>query len=82
MNIEDTGIDKVGLSFNDNNTRGHIFRIQKSRCIKTSRQQTFPIRCINDWNTLSDETEECDIYFKTKLDKHWSGKRFELDQVY
>ena len=84
VNIEDTSIDKFSLSFNDNNTRGHIFRIQKPRCIKTSRQQTFPIRCINDWNTLPDEIVECEtvLSFKTTLDKHWSGKRFELDQVY
>ena len=31
-NIEDTDAAKFGLEFNDNNTRGHIFKLQKPRC--------------------------------------------------
>ena len=83
-NIEDTNIDKFGLSFNDNNTRGHIFKLQKPRCSKSFRQQTFPIRCIDDWNALPENIVQSEtvLKFKTELDKKWGGRRFALDPVY
>ena len=37
--IEDTDVAKFGLEFNDNNTRGHIFKLQKPRCNMSFRQQ-------------------------------------------
>lgn len=83
-NIEDTNIDKFGLSFNDNNTRGHIFKLQKPRCSKSFRQQTFPIGCIDDWNALPENIVESEtvLKFKTELDEKWGGRRFALDPVY
>ena len=48
--IEDTEVKKFGIVFNDNNTRDHIFKFQKQRCNRSFRQQTFPVRCIDDWN--------------------------------
>ena len=82
--IEDTEVEKFGLEFNDNNTRGHIFKLQKPRCNKSFRQQIFPIRCIDDWNVLQDKVVESEtvLGFKTQLDKAWKGKRFELEQIY
>ena len=50
--IEDTDVAKFGLEFNDNNTRGHIFKLQKPRCNKSFRQLSFSVRCIDDWNRL------------------------------
>ena len=50
--IEDTDVAKLGLEFNDNITRGHIFKLQKPRCNKPFRQKSFPVRCIDDWNRL------------------------------
>ena len=83
-NIEDTSVNKFGLSFNDNSTRGHIFKLQKPRCNKTFRSQTFPIRCIDDWNSLTYDVVESEtvILFKTRIDKIWSRRSFDTDQVY
>ena len=77
--IEDTDVAKFGLEFNDNNTRGHIFKLQKPRCNKSLRQQSFPVR----WNRLPDCVVESDTVpsFKTQLDKFLSGRRFDLDQI-
>ena len=75
-NIEDTDAAKFGLEFNDNNTRGHIFKLQKPRCNKSFRQQSFPVRCIDVWNRLPDCVVESDtvLSFKTQLDKFLSGR--------
>ena len=43
---EDIKPDKF-FEFNDNCTRGHLFKIVKPRCEKTLRLNSFPIRCIN-----------------------------------
>ena len=82
--IEDTDAAKFGLEFNDNNTRGHIFKLQKSRCNKSFRQQSFPVRCIDDWNRLPDYVVESDtvLSFKTQLGNFFSGRRFDLGQIY
>ena len=82
--IEDTDAAKFDLEFNDNNTRGHIFKLQKPRCNKKLRQQSFPVRCIDDWNRLPDCVVESDtvLSFKTQLDKFLRGRRFDLDQIY
>ena len=61
-----------------------FFKLQKPRYSKSFRQQTFPIRCIDDWNALPEYLVEIEtVYkFKTELDKIWSGRRFDLDHVY
>ena len=43
------------IFFFDNCTRGHLFKIVKPRCEKTLRLNSFPVRCINNWNTLSED---------------------------
>ena len=58
--IEDTDTAKFGLDFNDNNTRGHIIKLQKPKFNKSFRQQSFLVRCIDDWNRLPDCVEESD----------------------
>ena len=92
--IEDTDAAKFGLEFNDNSdpvwirddnkTWGDLFKLQKPRCNKSFRQQSFPVRCIDDWNRLPDCVVESDtvLSFKTQLDKFLSGRRFDLDQIY
>ena len=81
--IEDTDTAKFGLKSYDN-TRGHIFKLQKPICNKSFRQQSFPVRCIDDWNRLPDCVVESDtvLSFKTQLDKFLSGRRFDLYQIY
>ena len=78
-------MEKFGLEFNDNNTRGHSFKLQKPRCNKSFRQQSFPVCCIDDWNRLPDCVVESDTVlslFKTQLDKFLSGRGFDLDRIY
>ena len=65
--VEDTDMAKFGLEFNDNNTRDHIFKLQKPRYNKSFRQQSFPLRFIDDWNRLPDCVVESDTvctYFR------------------
>ena len=82
--IEDTDATKYGLEFNDNNTRGHIFKLKKPRCNKSFRQQSFPVCCIDDWNRLPDCVVESDtvLSFKTQLDKFLNGSQFDSGQIY
>lgn len=72
------------LEFNDNCTRGHIFKIQKPGCHKKLRLNAFPVRCINMWNSLSEEIVSSDtvLKFKTRLDRFLQSDRFNLAEIY
>jgi len=72
------------FSFNDNTTRGHIFRITKPQTNKTLRLNTFPVRCINSWNNLPEDVVLSDsvLTFKTKLDKLWWPRRYKTSNIY
>ncbi|KAH3863648.1 hypothetical protein DPMN_026636 [Dreissena polymorpha] len=76
-------IDKL-LTFNDNITRGHIYQIVKVLCNKSLRLNSFPHRCINDWNKLPEDIVLSDSIniFKSKLDKLWYPERFSLEEMY
>ena len=41
---------KFFFEFNDNCTRGHLFKIVKPKCEKTPRLNSFPVRFINKWS--------------------------------
>ena len=56
------------FEFNDNCTRGHLFKIVKPRCEKTLRLNSFPVHCINKWNTLSEDIVYNVTVFNSKLD--------------
>ena len=54
-------------------TRGHTYKIVKSRFKTSLRQKFFTQRSIDHWNTLPDEvvtSPTLDI-FKSRLDTHW-----------
>ncbi|MEW8547692.1 MAG: reverse transcriptase family protein, partial [Candidatus Thiodiazotropha sp.] len=72
------------FSFNDNITRGHIFRIYKPSVKKTLRKNVFPVRCIDAWNELPEEivTSQSTLSFKSSLDKLWRDKRYDVSQIY
>lgn len=72
------------FEFNDNCTRGHIFRITKPRCQKTLRLNSFPVRCIDLWNSLDEEIvcSETVLSFKTRLDKILLPDRYNLANIY
>jgi len=81
--FESCTVDKF-FEFNDNPTRGHIFKIMKPRCNKSLRQNSFSVRVIDMWNGLSEDTvcAKSVLSFKTKLDREWKSKRFVLDNIY
>ena len=72
------------VEFNDNCTRGHLFKIQKPSCRKKLRINAFPVRCINMWNSLTEEivTSATVLKFKTRLDRHLQPDRFNLAEIY
>ena len=82
------GVDDVDpekfFTFNDNCTRGHLFQLIKPHVRKSLRQNTFPVRCIDNWNALDEDLvlSENVLTFKTKLDKKWETRRFSLDEIY
>ena len=80
--VEDIDVDTF-FTFNDNNTRGHIFRITKPSVNKTLRLNSFPTRAIDSWNSLPESvvTSDSIVSFKTSLDKYWSYKKFD-DAIY
>lgn len=81
--LEDIDSERF-FQFNDNITRGHLFRISKPSVKKSLRLNTFPIRSIDNWNNLSEDIvlSNSVTTFKTKLDKYWCQKRFDLEGIY
>ena len=55
----------------------------KPRCEKTLRLNSFPVRCINKWNTLSEAIVCSDTVFKfkTRLDKVLLSERYILAEI-
>ena len=81
------GIDDIDSSklvtLNENTTRGHSLKLYKPRCLKSLRQNAFPARCIDDWNSLPNDLvciEKLDT-FKNRLDVLWRSKRFDTSAV-
>ena len=82
------GIDDIDSSklvtLNENTARGHSFKLNKPRCLKSLQQNAFPARCIDDWNFLPNDLvciEKLDT-FKNRLDVLWRGKRFDTSDIY
>ena len=82
------GFDNIDISkfftFNDNNTRGHLFRLEKQHVRKSLRLNSFPTRCINEWNNLPEEIvcKTSVDSFKIALDKLWLHRRFDTSTIY
>ena len=60
---------------------GHPFKLFKSRCRATIRQNVFSLRVINEWNKLPQEVDAPSINaFKNRLDTAWIdiGKIWEF----
>ena len=75
---------KKFFTFNDNNTRGHLFRLEKQQVHKSLRLNSFPLRCINEWNSLPEDIvcKNSVESFKVALDKLWLNKRFDTSSIY
>ena len=72
------------FTFNDNNTRGHLFQLEKHHGRKSLRLNSFPTKCINKWNNLPEEIvcKTSIDSFKIVLDKLWHHKRFDTSTIY
>ena len=72
------------VDFNDNCTRSHLFKVQKPSCKKKLRLDSFPIRCIDRWNSQSKEKVSSDtvLNFKTKLDKFYMPDRYNRSKIH
>ena len=68
------------FTINTLNTRGHKYKIQKTqRATIQVRCQSFAIRSVNNWNSLTSEVVEAQSVneFKNLLDKYWEERRLE-----
>ena len=68
------------FTLNERESRGHSLKICKNkRASKLQRCQSFSVRTINDWNSLSPKVINAKSTddFKVKLDEHWDMKKFE-----
>ena len=60
-------------------TRGHSLKLIKPQVNKLVRQFSFPIRIVNDWNSLPEHVISAPTLntFKNRLDKHWSNLKYK-----
>ena len=62
------------------NTRGHKYKLFKPRCRLNIRKNSFCIRVVNMWNSLSENvvTAKTLLTFERRLDRYWENR----DQFY
>ena len=60
-------------------TRGHKWKVFKSRAHSEVRQRALSIRVINDWNSLPANVVSANSLasFKSRLDKCWETKQYD-----
>ena len=82
-------IDEVDMNvfFNfagNSGTRGHNLKLISSKANKSVRSNSFGHRVVSAWNSLPQEIVSSTSVnsFKSKLDKHWNTKRYDLSEVY
>lgn len=77
-NMDSLKWDKL-FSLSQNDLRGHSLKLQTPKCKKNIRLNSFSIRTISFWNSLSEETISSNNVnlFKTRLNKeNWNSKKF------
>ena len=74
------GFDKIDINtfFKmsvEGTTRGHRFKISKIRANTNFKMHSFSYRTVNDWNSLSKETVQCETInsFKSALLREWAN---------
>ena len=62
-------------------TRGHAYKLSKTRSYKSTRHNFFTTRIVNLWNSLPNNVVEVDtvIHFEKRLDKFWQNVEFKFD---
>ena len=75
----------VFFSFDENTQlRGHNLKLKKPRANKSVRANSFALRNIPVWNSLPTDTvnSKTVVEFKTKLDKIWQDRRYNMNDIY
>ena len=75
----------VFFSFDENTQlRGHNLKLKKPRANKSVRTNSFALRNIPVWNSLPTDTvnSKTVVEFKTKLDKIWQDRRYNMNDIY
>jgi len=64
----------------DRRTRGHPWKISKTRAQSRVRRNAFSSRVVNDWNALPAAVVSADSInqFKSRLDKHWGNSMYDI----
>ena len=60
-------------------TRGHHFKLKKPPVNTATRQHSFAIRVVNEWNGLPEDIISAPTVntFKNRLDKHWKNRIYK-----
>ena len=72
------GIDEGFVLNEASSTRGHPFKLFKSRSRSECRKRFFSLRVINAWNSLSYDTVESINGFKSLLKRDLGNRLFEF----
>lgn len=75
----------IFFTFTENSQlRGHNLKLSKPRANKSIRLNFFAIRNVPVWNSLPPDLVNAKtvLEFKTKLDRLWSEKRYDLSEIY
>ena len=62
-------------------TRGHSYKLFKSRVKTREKRNTLGFRAINEWNSLSNQVVDAENLnqFKTRLEIEWNDKEYKFD---
>ena len=62
-------------------TRGHCYKLFKSRVKTREKRNTLGFRAINEWNSLSNQVVDAENLnqFKTRLEIEWNDKEYKFD---
>ena len=65
------------LRRDEGRTRGHSFKLKKTRCLKKIKEDSFPYRTIDVWNALDEKVVEAENLniFKSRLDNYMMERR-------
>ena len=70
---------KLFANFQESSTRGHNYKLHKSKASVHSRFNVFSNRAIDEWNSLPSRVVNADTKdsYKKEIDEHWEDRMFE-----
>ena len=77
-NIDNTNKNIFFNLANNSRTRGHSLKLLKPNTRLEIRKNSFGVRIINNWNSLTEEIVSAPSLnsFKNRLDKFWEDKKY------